>query len=131
MNWTPSTKEIESVEVLEASKRYDYLIKKIADQEKVWSLWQEDGWALAGDNNGREAVPIWPHEQFARLAASGSWVGYQPKVIELDAWLSRWIAGMEKDNRLVAVFPTMNDKGVFVEPAKFAIDLRSELQNYE
>jgi hypothetical protein len=38
---------------------------------------------------------------------------------------------MEKDTRLVAVFPTPQDKGVAVEPRRFEADLREELSQYE
>ncbi|HNU53182.1 MAG TPA: DUF2750 domain-containing protein [Verrucomicrobiota bacterium] len=116
---------------LEASKRYEHWIKKVADQEEVWGLWQEGGWALAGDEAGRGLVPVWPHPRYAALCADGVWAGYRPKAIALDAWLDRWIRGMERDHRLVAVFPTPNDKGVPIEPRRLERDLRNELANYE
>jgi hypothetical protein len=129
--WTPSTHEVNSVLLLDAPKRYEYLIKKVADQEIIWSLSKQDGWAIAADPARREAVPVWPHREFAQLCATASWSGYTPRAIELEAWMNRWISGMEKDNRLVAVFPTPNDKGVCVDPSRFDADIRQELENYE
>jgi len=131
MSWTPNEREIEAVLSLEASKRYEHWIKKVADQEEVWSLWQEGGWALAGNDAGRQFVPVWPDSRYAALCAEGVWAGYQPKAIALDAWLDRWIPGMERDQRLVAVFPTPNDKGVPIDPRQLERDLREELSNYE
>lgn len=130
MNWTPTEKEIQSLIALPAAKRYEYWIKKVADQQKVWSLWR-DGWSLASDNEGREFVPVWPHPKYAELCATDQWTGYVPKVIDLEAWLERWILGIEKDNRWVAVFPTPSDRGIAVEPSKLGSDLREEMSRYE
>lgn len=129
--WQLKDKEIDAVVKLGGPERFAYLVKKAADQESLWSLWHENGWALASDSKGQEAVPVWPHERYAALCASEGWLGYEPKQIPLDAWLDRWIPGMTKDGRLVAVFPTIYDKGVFVMPAQIDHDLRSELENYE
>ena len=131
MTWILTDKELSSVFGLEASKRYGYLIKKVADQEMLWSLWDKDGWALAAaEDKKSEAIPIWPHKKFAEACATGSWDGYEPKRISLDQWLSKWIPGMEKDRRLVAIFPTPIDKAVLVTPSKVAADLGTELENY-
>jgi hypothetical protein len=130
MSWTPTEKEIQSLISLPGEKRYEYLIKKVADQQEIWSLWQ-DGWALACDDTGHELVPVWPHSKYAELCATGQWTGYVAKKIDLTAWLERWISGIEKDKRLVAVFPTLSDKGMAVEPRRLESDLREELSQYE
>ena len=126
MAWVPRDEEITSVLLLDDPNRYRYCVKKAADEEQLWSLWQESGWALAGDDAGREVVPVWPHERFASMCANGLWAGCQPKAIDIRAWLGCWIPGMEKDARLVAVFPTPQRKGAVVEPRRFEADLREE-----
>ncbi len=131
MAWIPTDREMASVLQLDGQKRYLYWIKKVADEEVVWSLWQEGGWALAGDDEGRQLVPVWPHQRYAALCAQDVWAGHAPKPIALDAWIERWIPGMERDGRLVAVFPTPEDRGVAVEPARLGADLREESANYE
>ncbi len=131
MSWTPNEKEIEAVLELEGPKRYAHWIKKVADQQEVWSLWHECGWALAGDDAGHELVPVWPHSKYAILSAVGVWADYEAKSIPLEAWLTRWIEGIERDHRLVAVFPTPKDKGVVAEPRRLERDLRKELSQYE
>jgi len=130
MSWTPNETEIEAVLSLDAPKRYEHWIKRVADQEVVWSLWQERGWALASNGAGRQLVPVWPHSKYAALCAVGVWVDCQPKAITLDVWLARWIPGMERDQQLVAVFPTTKEKGVCVDPKRLETDLRNELENY-
>lgn len=130
MTWKPMEKEIESVVSLPAPKRYEYCVKRIADQEQVWSLWQE-GWALATDDAGHELVPIWPHSLYAIICTTGRWSGYIPKAIDLTEWKEKWTGGMQNDKRLVAVFPTPREKGVVVLPSRFQADLDSECMKYE
>jgi hypothetical protein len=129
--WQLNEKELEAIVKLEGRERYSYLVKKAADQERLWSLWQDGAWALASNADGNVAVPIWPHEKYAAQCANETWQGFVSKEIPLQLWLDRWIPGMTRDSRLVAVFPTNRDKGVFVLPRQFADDLRSELENYE
>jgi hypothetical protein len=131
MAWTPTEKEVAAVLQLGGPQRYSYCIKRIADQEVVWSLWQEGGWALVGDDEGRQLVPVWPHEKFAALCACDVWTGYMPKSIKLNVWLERWIPGIKQDGRLVAVFPTPRNRGVAVTPVRFGEDIREELTHYE
>jgi hypothetical protein len=130
MTWNPTPKEIESVCRLDDSKRYTYLIKKVADQEMLWGLRDDTGWAVAADPSGREVFPIWPHEHYAALSAIGEWSNRKPSAIKLDDWLSKWLPGLERDNRLIAVFPSAQTRGVVVEPARMAEDIRLELENY-
>jgi len=129
--WTPQEKEIASVLQLTGPKRYAYWVKKVADEELVWSLWQESGWVLAADNEGRQLVPVWPHEKYAELCAHDSWAGCVPRPIELNVWMERWIPGVEREGTLVAVFSTPDCSGVVVEPSRLDADLREELTNYE
>lgn len=130
MNWTPTEKEIRAVVALPGPKRYEYWIKKVADQQQLWSLWKGE-WALAGDNLGHELVPVWPHPKYAALCATEQWANNVPKVIELKAWFERWIPGIEKDARLIAIFPTPTEKGTLVDPRRLESDLREELSQYE
>ena len=130
MSWMPTEQEVQALLLLSGPKRYEYCIKKIADQEQLWSLWQE-GWALAADDAGREVVPIWPHSLYATLCATGRWSKYTPKAIDLLEWKERWTPGMDNDKRLVAVFPTPRDKGVVIAARRFQNDLDNECAKYE
>lgn len=123
-------KEVEHVLLLDGSRRYAYWIKQVADWQLVWGLYS-DGWALVADDEGHEAIPVWPHAAFAGACADGAWAGYAPREIELSAWMERWLPGMLADGKQVAVFPTPADKGVVVSPARLREDLEAELELYE
>lgn len=130
MAWTPTNMEIKKVSALDAEGRYRYFIKRVADIEEVWSL-GSDGWALAGDDDGRQLVPIWPHPIYAERCATRAWAGYEPRLILLKDFLRKWVPGMKRDNRLAAVFQTEAGKGVPVEPDRLREDIETELENYD
>jgi len=125
MTWTIDQKEFEKVLRARPEKRYDYFVWKVAEWGEVWSLWS-DGWVLMGTNQ-EEVVPVWPHPMFAAHTAVQEWVGYVPKKIALDDWLNKWTPGMEKDHRLVAVFPTRQGKTITVSPLSLKNDIEEEL----
>jgi hypothetical protein len=131
MSWTPNDKEIESVIRLPASERYKYFVKKAADAEQVWSLRKDAGWATSVDDAGLICVPVWPHAKYAAACANESWAGFEPHRIELEAWLERWLPGMQRDGRLAAVFPTPTNQAVSVPPDRLKRDLEAELELYE
>lgn len=110
--------------------RYEYLVKKVADQQELWSLW-EGGWALLGDKERGEFVPIWPHPDFAKAYASGEWSGYVPKLIQLDDWLGKWTPGMQRDHRKVAIFPIADELSITADPGELKAALEYELRLYE
>ena len=130
MPWTPNDHELQSVLGLAGPDRYTHFVKKIADQQELWSLWNH-GWVLASDDSGRELIPVWPNEKYAALCSEGRWAGSVPKLIELGAWMDRWIGGAKRDGRLIAVFPTTESRGVVVEPDQLATDIELELSKYE
>jgi hypothetical protein len=76
-------------------------------------------------------VPIWPHERFAKACATVAWQNYEPRSIDLDAWIERWIPGMTTDGKAVAVFPTPNERGIVVLPERLLTELSEELEQYE
>ncbi len=121
-------KEVEAVTNLPASKRYEYFIKKVADFQKVWGLFQ-NGWATSEVDNGKIAVPFWPKEEFALECAKGEWAGYHPESINLEDFLNKWLIGMKTDGYKISVFPT-NTKAVIVEIDILLNDLTCELEKY-
>jgi hypothetical protein len=131
MIWNLTDQELQSVMRLPAAERYSYFIKKAADEEIVWSLRQQDGWALLESPEGQELVPVWPHKMYAEACAVDQFHGYEATPIELDTWLQRWIPGMMRDARQIAVFPTPGGTGPNVAPERIKKDLEAELKNYE
>lgn len=126
---TMHPKKIENVLTLDAQARCDYFVRKVADFETVWELFDQ-GWATA-QTESSTAVPFWPEEAFAHLCAVDEWTSFRPKAIALDEFMSHWLPGMEKDKRLCVIFPTPQHTGLLVPPLDLLNLLRQELQQYE
>lgn len=119
------------VSALPADQRYRHFIGKVADGEELWTLKGTDGFVLFEAGDGTRCVPVWPHQDYAESLATGDWADSAPERIDLDAFRSRWIPGMDNDARMVAVFPTPEAKGVVITPANLEADLSEELAQYE
>lgn len=114
-----------------ASVRFEYLVKRVVDSECVWSLKSAGGWVLAGNQVGQELAPIWSSEVFATACATGPWADAKPVQISLTDWMEKWLPGLERDGRRVAVFPTPEDRGLVVDCQSLKTVLLDEMAKYE
>jgi hypothetical protein len=125
-----NTHKIQNVINLNVEQRYDYFIRKVAEYEEVWGLY-ENGWALLSDKDKRIIIPFWPEEDFALLCCTEQWANYQPKMISLDDFVNKWLPGMHSDNRYANIFYTPATKiGTVVEPNVLLENLKEEMENY-
>jgi hypothetical protein len=115
---------------LSGPERYRYFLRKIADFEVAWGLY-DAGWATASNDDGNMAIPFWPEADFAAACAIEEWASFAPKEISVQDLLEKWLPGMGQNGDLVAVFPTPESKGVFVEPKRLAEDIQEESEQYE
>lgn len=123
--------ELKAVLSLSDVDRYRYFVKRVADSEKVWSLRDQHGWVLCGDDTGQELVPVWPHARFAEVCADSARISDKPAAIDLSEWLEDWTPGIIRDRRQVAVFPGVGMKhAVVVSAARLKSDLEEELSQY-
>lgn len=129
VTWMQNPKEIEAVMKLPAPQRYEYFIKKVADWEEVWGLY-EVGWAMVGDDEGNRLIPFWAKREFAEACALHDWKMYSPKSIPLDTFMEKWIPGMVKDKIKASISMTPGGQGVNVEPLRLLNDIENELENY-
>jgi hypothetical protein len=98
--------------------------------EKLWSLKNENGWVICASDDGREMIPVWPHQFYAKQCACGEWLGCTPQNISLAVWVNKWIPGMLRDKRLVAVFPIPPLRRIILMPDRLAADINEELKKY-
>src|SRR5687768_9383241 len=98
-------KQMEAVLRLDGPARFQHFIKFVADTETVWGLWR-DGWALLGDNAGREYFPLWPAREYAEAYRGTDWADHEASEIELDDLLDELLPKLRAANKGVAVFPT-------------------------
>ena len=123
--------EISAILALPGHSRYEHFVKRVADWEELWGLKDNDGWVTSVNNAGEKSIPFWPHPEYAHMCAEGSWERNLSTRIDLQAFMEKWLPGMERDGILVAVFPTPEGKSVYVQPSMLLESLEEELIQYE
>jgi hypothetical protein len=123
-------KEFAALIGMPAPDRYALFVRRVADWEEVWSLRTDNGWCLMANEDGVELIPVWPHPRFADACADAQ-KKEQAAKIPLEDWLDRWLPGMNRDGRQVAVFPVPGGKGIVVSPDRLKSDLLAECEQYE
>lgn len=121
-------KELEAVLKQPANIRYEYFIKKVADFEEVWGLY-DDGWATADDGEGNRCIPFFPRKEFAQHCAVEEWAGFSPESIDVYAFVERWLPGMREDQIKASIFPAHTNTAI-VEIDTLLRDLDTELAKY-
>lgn len=120
-----SPDDLKTLTHLSAEERYDYLLDTLVNSEQIWTLKNDDGVVLMS-SDGDECLPIWPHAELAAEWASGDWADCAPTAIDLDAWMTRWLPGMEADGYALAIFPSLNAEGIVLSPRELKDELEPE-----
>lgn len=122
--------ELDFVSRKSVSDRYIYTVKKIADFEEGWGLYN-DGWALTGGEDS-EFFPIWPSQEAAMRCATDSWSEYKPAPIAVDYLMEELLPMLESDTVKVAIFMVPDQSETATKMAtEFRNDLANELEKYE
>lgn len=115
-----------SVFNLPGEERYTEFLEAVVRQGRVWTLKGDNGFIGFSDDEGRYCFPFWPDAACAQALATDDWADCRPEPLTLDVFMTRWLPGMEKDARLVAVFPAPDGSGVVIEPEILLNDLKEE-----
>ena len=122
---TTSPKEFEAVLKLDGRARYKHFVKRVADEEQAWGLW-DDEWAMMTDDAGTPVFPLWPAKEYAAACATGDWQRYRPGGIALDVLLDELLPRLKEDVVVPGIFPTPQGSGVTLT----ADDLQNALRSY-
>src|SRR4051794_31790888 len=104
-------KEIKSVSLLEPFTRYQYLIKRAADFERLYTLLSHDGSLAISDIDDKKLYPLWPFKEFATNCAFGEWNNFKIVEIELNQFLDEILPQIVKDGFLLNIFPVGDKTG--------------------
>ncbi len=109
---TTSQKEVDAVSGLPGPARFAHFIKRAADDETAWGIWN-DGWMLMSTDDGALAFPLLPAREYAERLCAEDWSECVPRDIAL-ADLLAMLAEMEVRPTKVAVSPPPTGQGVLV-----------------
>lgn len=87
-------------------------------QRQVWSLRDEEGWALAvsEEDDDRLVMPFWSSAEVAADCARDEWAGFEVAAIPLDSFTEDWLPGMADDGYAVGLDWEADASGAAVEP---------------
>jgi hypothetical protein len=111
---------------LPGEERYIEFLTRVTQQGQVWTLKGDDGFIAFSDDEGRECFPFWPDASCAAALATHDWADCRAEPLKLEVFMTRWLTGMAKDGRMVAVFPAPDGSGVVIAPEALLEDLREE-----
>ena len=125
-----TAKETEAVIKLPGETRYAYFIKRVADQNQVWGLWNE-GWAMGRTDEGTPTIPIWTAREYAELCKLGDWSEFQPQSIPLREFMQEMLPNLVRDGVRISIFDTPAEHAVFVSDEDLLSSLEIELSKIE
>ena len=121
-------KEFNAIVSSPADLRYEYFVKKTADTQILWGLYDE-GWAMTHDQDGAALLPLWPKGEFAEHCAIDEWSGYSSRPLDLAAFMEKILPKLEQDGVKTAIFYN-NSNSAIVGATRLLQDLEEALKKY-
>ena len=110
--------------------RFEYFVQKISDFGEVWSPKTPAGWVLLGDEGGTQVAPFWPFREFAEQCAIAEWSDASPELIDLKSFTEKWLPGLNRDRRFIAVFPNKKGESLVVGPSDLLERIEEERDSF-
>lgn len=120
-----TAQEIKSIEQKNSQNRYQYFLKEVIKNQKIWLLIDEYGSVMLNSED-EDCVPVWPNKEFALSWATDEWAHCTTSEISLTQWHELWTPGLEDDELLIVVFPTQKDEGLIHFPYDFDSELKKQ-----
>jgi len=116
--------------------RHLAFIKTISDNELVYVLQNENGFATSNSNQYKDdnGSPIgmlyfWADKVRAKSCAINEWKEYKVTEILLAEFMENWCIGMANDGLLVGTQFDQNMFGFTIEPLELVLELTSQLKS--
>ena len=114
------------------SERTDYLVRRAADFEELWSISVgENNW-VTEELEGLVLFYVWPEPEFAEafMSATHKQAGATPQRIDLYEFINVHIPEMSKQNISLSVFYGPDEKSWVFSPKEMKEALEEELKQY-
>jgi hypothetical protein len=127
-----SDKEFEALNKCTPEVRYQYTLKRIADAEAIWLLWNDEDGIVIQAYDEECLLPMWSSREYAQAFCVGDFKDCKCKAVTLDYFVEYVVDVINEDNLLIDVFPTQQEgRGKVVDLNTFAEDLNKYLEDYE
>ena len=110
-------------------KRLAKFLETAHQEQCVFGISDDEGWAMLGDDDDTDIVPIFHDHSVAEAFRKAA--GFDDCAVEkvpMDELLE-WLDEMEEDEMMVAVCPNTRYEGAIVEPSQLKADLIKKIEN--
>ncbi|MFN0035925.1 MAG: DUF2750 domain-containing protein [Saprospiraceae bacterium] len=115
--------EITAFFKLPGEKRLALFIESANRTKSVFGISDDDGWALLGDNDDTDILPLFHDAALAEaFRKAAGFEGHEIEEVEMEDLLE-WLQELDEDGAMVAVCPNTHFEGAIVEPAQLMSDL--------
>lgn len=115
--------EITAVFKQPGEERLALFIESVAKNKSVYGLSDEEGWALLGDDDDTDILPLFHHADLAEaFRKAAGFEGNEVEEVDMEELLE-WLQELDEDGAMIAVCPNTRFEGAIVEPAQLMADL--------
>ena len=122
-------KKIENILRLSDQERSDYLIRKVADFEKIYLIYESMDAMCSISVNGQECIPVFPEREFTENFKNIS-PKYKVKIFPLNTFFE-WLDKHSSGEMQFAVFPDNKLNAAIVSASDLKVSLLEECEQYE
>ena len=118
-----TTTEINALFKQSGEKRLAHFIETVVKNQSVYGISDEEGWALLGDNEDTDILPLFQDAALAEsfMKAAG-FEDHEVEAVEMEELLD-WLQELDEDGAMIAVCPNTRFEGAIVEPAQLMTDI--------
>ena len=116
--------------------QFNQFIKEICNEEKVYILSSEEGFAISyseefeyEDGSNLEIICFWSNTDLAEKAKQNQWKNHKIETIDLNTFLEEWLFGMIEEVSLVGINFDESSKGEEMSPLDTILAIVHELNN--
>lgn len=126
-------KEINAILGKNQNVRYGYSLKRIADNDCLWTLLSKEGNNILCIQGKKQKVfPIWPFKEYAEKYIQALGEDCIAQKYSLDKFADELIDPLCENGMPICIFPVSEtDYGKIVSVNTFAEDLSVELEDYK
>ncbi|MFC3885111.1 DUF2750 domain-containing protein [Bacillus songklensis] len=124
------TREFQQFVKAPAKIRYEYFIQRVSKSQEVWIvLDQSNHIKMAGDEEDKILVPVWPFKEYAQCCLEEDMDDCKIIAIPLDQFMNEFLIAMKKEGILSSVFWNGFDTTI-IEVDQLLFDLKWQLSKY-
>lgn len=118
--------EITAVFKQSGEQRLALFIATVAKTNSVFGISDDEGWALLGDNDDTDILPLFHDAALAEaFRKAAGFEGHEIEEVEMEELLE-WLQELDEDGAMVAVCPNTRFEGAIVEPGQLMADLAKQ-----